>query len=170
MGEGVRPIETERLLLRPLVWDDEEALAQVYCDAETMLWYPAPYSRKELRKRMEQQMTDYPSGAGLLGIVEKRTGGVIGDCGVRWQQVEAAMEPEVGYHVHRDRWNQGFATEAAKAMIGYAFDTLGVDYVISLIRPENLQSRRVAEKNGLTVDRVVFWHNFDHCVYKRWKK
>ncbi len=169
MGEGVIRIETERLLLRPLVWDDEEALAQVYCDAETMLWYPAPYTRKQLRERIEQQMTDYPSGAGLLGMVEKQTGRLIGDCGVRWQEVETLTEPEVGYHVHRERWGQGFATEAAKAMIGYAFHALGVDFVISLIRPENVQSRRVAEKNGLVVDRVVFWHDFDHCVYKLWK-
>jgi RimJ/RimL family protein N-acetyltransferase len=163
-------METARLVLRPLVWNDEEALAQVYCDAETMLWYPAPYTRKELRERIEQQMTDYPSGAGLLGMVEKHTGQLIGDCGVRWQEVEAAMEPEVGYHVHRERWGQGFATEAAKAMIGYAFHALGADFVISLIRPENVQSRRVAEKNGLALDRVVFWHDFDHCVYKLCKK
>jgi RimJ/RimL family protein N-acetyltransferase len=80
------------------------------------------------------------------------------------------MEPEVGYHVHRERWGQGFATEAAKAMIGYAFHALGADYVISLIRPENVQSRRVAEKNGLGLDRMVFWHDFDHCVYKLCKK
>ena len=169
MGEGVVRIETERLLLRPLVWDDEEALAQVYCDAETMLWYPAPYTRKQLRERIEQQMTDYPSGAGLLGMVEKQTGRLIGDCGVRWQKVEALTEPEVGYHVHRERWGRGFATEAAKTMIGYAFHALGVDLVISLIRPENVQSRRVAEKNGLVVDRMVYWHDFDHCVYKLWK-
>jgi RimJ/RimL family protein N-acetyltransferase len=107
VGEGVIRIETERLLLRPLVGDDEEALAQVYCDAETMLWYPAPYTRKQLRGRIEQQMTDYPSGAGLLGMVEKQTGRLIGDCGVRWQEVEALAEPEVGYHVHRERWSQG---------------------------------------------------------------
>jgi RimJ/RimL family protein N-acetyltransferase len=38
--------------------------------------------------------------------------------------------------------------------------------VISMIRPENLASRRVAEKNGLTVDRTVFWRGYDHCVYQ----
>jgi [ribosomal protein S5]-alanine N-acetyltransferase len=35
-----------------------------------------------------------------------------------------------------------------------------------MIRPENLPSRRVAEKNGLTVDRVMFWRGYDHCVYR----
>jgi RimJ/RimL family protein N-acetyltransferase len=149
---------------------DEEALAQVYCDAETMLWYPAPYTRARLRERIEQQMGRYPSGSGLLGMVEKQTGNLIGDCGAVWQQVEVRMELEIGYHVNRNHWNQGFATEAAKAVIGYGFERLGVDHVISMIRPENTQSRRVAEKNGLTLDRMVFWRDYDHCVYKLWKK
>lgn len=169
MGEGVKPIETARLVLREMVLEDEEALAAVLCDQETMRWYPAAFTRKQVREWIERQMKQYPSGTGLLGIVEKRTGKLIGDCGIKWQEVEAVMAPEVGYHVHRERWNQGFATEAAKAMIGYAFGGLGVDHVISLIRPENMQSRRVAEKNGLALDRMVFWHDFDHCVYKLWK-
>jgi [ribosomal protein S5]-alanine N-acetyltransferase len=170
VDEGITSIETARLVLRPLVMEDEEALAQVYCDAETMRWYPAPYTGEQVRERIGQQIDRYASGAGLLGMVEKQTGRLIGDCGVTWQDVEAVMEPEVGYHVHRERWGQGFATEAAKAVIGYAFNQLGVNHVISMIRPENVQSRRVAEKNGLTVNRVVFWRDYDHCVYELWKK
>ncbi|MGB7189899.1 MAG: GNAT family N-acetyltransferase [Acidobacteriaceae bacterium] len=162
-------METARLVLRPLLVSDEDALAEVYCDAETMRWYPAPYTREQLRDKMELQRGRYASGTGLLGMVEKRTGKLIGDCGIVWQEVEATMEPEIGYHVHRGCWGQGFATEAAKAMIDHAFEELEVDHVISLIRPENLQSRRVAEKNGLTLDRVVLWRDFDHCVYKLWK-
>lgn len=162
-------METARLVLRPLLVSDEDALAEVYCDAETMRWYPAPYTREQLRDKMALQRGRYASGTGLLGMVEKRTGKLIGDCGIVWQEVEATMEPEIGYHVHRGCWGQGFATEAAKAMIDHAFEELEVDHVISLIRPENLQSRRVAEKNGLTLDRVVLWRDFDHCVYKLWK-
>ena len=67
------------------------------------------------------------------------------------------MELEIGYHVNRERWGQGFATEAAKAVMDYAFRRFDVERVVSMIRPENTASRRVAEKNGLTVDRVVFW-------------
>ena len=170
MGEGVIAIETARLVLRSLVAEDEEALAQVYCDADTMLWYPAPYTREQLRQRIEQQIGRYPSGSGLLGMVEKQTGKLIGDCGITWQEVETAMEPEIGYHVHRSRWNLGFATEAAKAVTGYAFERLGVDYVISMIRPENVASWRVAEKNGFAMDRMVFWHGYNHYIYRRGKK
>jgi RimJ/RimL family protein N-acetyltransferase len=48
-----------------------------------------------------------------------------------------------------------------------AFRRFDVERVVSMIRPENAASRRVAEKNGLKVDRVVFWRNYDHCVYQR---
>ncbi|MBV8113575.1 MAG: GNAT family N-acetyltransferase [Silvibacterium sp.] len=160
-------IETDRLLLRPLIFADEPALAAVLSDAETMLWYPRPYTADEVRQRIGQQMGRYPEGSGLLGMVEKRTGKLIGDCGPTWQEVEGRMELEIGYHVNRERWNQGFATEAAKAVMDYAFRRFNVDRVISMIRPENMASRRVAEKNGLTVDRVVFWRDYDHCVYQR---
>lgn len=163
-------IETTRLTLRPLGMEDEVELAAVFCDAETMRWYPQPFTREQVREWIERQMDLYPHGAGLLGMVEKRTGKLIGDCGPVWQEIESRTELEVGYHVHRAWWNQGFATEAAMAVIGYTFRELGVDHVVSMIRPENCSSRRVAEKSGLTMDRVVRWRGYDHCVYQLRKK
>jgi [ribosomal protein S5]-alanine N-acetyltransferase len=163
-------IETERLLLRPLTTDDEEGLAAVLSDATAMRWYPHPFSREEVRQWIERQMGRYPSGSGLLGLVEKQTGKLIGDCGAVWQEVENQTELEVGYHVNRGRWNHGFATEAARVVIEDAFRRFEVGRVVSMIRPENGASRRVAEKNGLTVDRVVFWRNYETCIYHRVKK
>jgi [ribosomal protein S5]-alanine N-acetyltransferase len=163
-------IETGRLLLRPLTPEDEPALGAVLSDAETMRWYPRPFTRDEVREWIERQIGRYASGSGLLGMVEKASGALIGDCGAVWQEIEGSSELEIAYHVNRERWNQGFATEAATAVIDYAFGEFGVERVVSMIRPENGASRRVAEKNGLAVDRVVFWRNFDHCVCQRMKK
>jgi [ribosomal protein S5]-alanine N-acetyltransferase len=160
-------LETARLVLRPLTAEDEPALAAVLGDAETMRWYPRPYTGNEVHEWITRQMLRYPEGNGLLAMVEKQTGGLIGDCGVVWQEVEGRAELEIGYHVNRERWNQGFATEAAKAVMDYAFRQFDVGRVISMIRPENTASRRVAEKNGLEMDRVVFWRDYDHCVYQR---
>ncbi|HZD47431.1 MAG TPA: GNAT family N-acetyltransferase [Silvibacterium sp.] len=160
-------LETARLLLRPLTQKDEADLAAVIGDAETMRWYPRPYSGDEVRVWIERQVARYPEGIGLLGMVEKETGRLVGDCGAVWQEVEGRMELEIGYHVHRERWNWGLATEAAKAVMDDAFRRFDVERVVSMIRPENAASRRVAEKNGLKVDRVVFWRNYDHCVYQR---
>lgn len=131
-----------------------------------MRFYPRPYSREEVDEWIGRQIGRYAMGAGLLGVVLRDSGTLIGDCGLVWQEVEGVQEPEIGYHVHREHQGRGYATEAARAVRDYAFGTLACDHVISMIRPENLASRRVAEKNGLTVDRTVFWRGYDHCVYQ----
>ena len=163
-------IETERLMLRPLTPEDEPALGSVLSDAETMRWYPRPLTRNEVRAWIERQMGRYPGGSGLLAMIEKATGELIGDCGPVWQEIEGRAELEIGYHVNRERWNQGFASEAARAVMDYAFRRFDVERVVSMIRPENAASRRVAEKNGLRVERVVLWRDYDHCIYQRAKK
>lgn len=90
---------------------------------------------------------------------------MIGDCGPVWQEVEGMRELEIGYHIRRDHWGRGYATEAARAAMAYAFEKFPVERLISLIRPENLPSRRVAEKNGLVIDREIDWKGIRHFVY-----
>ena len=107
--------------------------------------------------------------AGCWAWSRRQTGELIGDCGPVWQEIEGRAELEIGYHVNRERWNHGFASEAAKAVMDYAFRQFDVERVVSMIRPENAASRRVAEKNGLTVERVVLWRDYDHCIYQRAK-
>ena len=85
------------------------------------------------------------------------------------QLVEERDQLEIGYHVRRSLWGNGYATEAARSCMDYAFNQLGVPRVISMIRPENLNSRRVAEKNGLVCEKVIFWRNYDHCIYAKHK-
>jgi ribosomal-protein-alanine N-acetyltransferase len=166
LGSAVICLETPRLILREMTSDDAPSLHAVLGDAETMRWYPRAYTFEEGQEWIARQIARYASGAGLLGIVLKTTGVLIGDCGAVWQEVEGVQEPEIGYHVHRDHQNQGYATEAARAVRDYVFSALDCNHVISMIRPENLASRRVAEKNGLKVDRIVFWRDYEHCVYR----
>jgi [ribosomal protein S5]-alanine N-acetyltransferase len=147
---------------------DAPALHSVLGDPENMRWYPHPFSVAEVEAWIARQIDSYPAGTGLLGLVLKETGTLLGDCGPVWQTVDHAQPPEleIGYHVHRAWQGRGLATEAARAVRDYAFAALSVDHVISLIRPENLPSRRVAEKNGLTLHRTVVWRGCDHCVYR----
>lgn len=159
-------LETPRLRLRALTALDAPALYAVLGDAETMRWYPRAFTAAEIDGIIARQIERYPSGTGLLGLELRETGELIGDCGPIWQEVEGSPEVEVGYHVHRDHQNRGYATEAACAVRDYAWEHLGCDHVISMIRPGNLPSRRVAEKSGLTLDRVIFWRGYDHCVYR----
>lgn len=136
-------------------------------DRETMSHYPAPFSREFVMQGIEKQLAQYAKyGYGLCGVELKSTGELIGDCGLVWQNIEGTEELEVGDHFRRDHWGHGYATEAAKACIEFAFANARVDHVISLIRPENLPSRRVAERNGLRVTRQVMWRDLLHDVWE----
>lgn len=159
-------LETERLWLRELAPDDFDAMFEIFGDAETMLYYPQAYSREMLDAALQKQFASYAkNGYGLWALILKSTNQFIGDCGLLTQEVEGVQELEVGYHVNRQYWGQGFAPEAAKACFDYAFDVLGRKRMISMIRPENLPSRRVAEKNGLQIEKKVFWRDLWHYVY-----
>lgn len=166
MREASPIIETARLALREFLPDDLDALAEVLSDAETMRFYPAPLDHAAVtdwiarnRRRYEQD------GFGLWAIILRSSGELIGDCGLIRQVVDGAEEVEIGYHVRRDLWRNGLATEAAQACRDYGFAKLPVNRLISLIRPENRPSRRVAEKNGMSLRKEVLWRGFPHMVY-----
>jgi [ribosomal protein S5]-alanine N-acetyltransferase len=159
-------LETHRVILRELVAGDVDALARVLSDPETMRHYPAPYDRAGVEgwiARCQERYRD--DDVALWGMVLKSSGELIGDCGIIRQEVEGEHFFEIGYHLRRDLWGQGLATEAATACRDWAFANLKVDRVISLIRPENIRSRRVAERNGMTVWKEVEWRGLRHCVY-----
>ncbi len=159
-------LETPRLRLRTLVPEDVDALARVLSDPETMRYYPAPLDHYGVAEWIARNCRRYEKdGHGLWAMVLKSTGELIGDCGLTVQAVDGRDEVEIGYHTRRDYWGQGLATEAARACREYGFKTLSVDRLISLIRPENLPSRRVAEKNGMHVPKQVMWRDLPHLVY-----
>ena len=159
-------LETPRLILREFASDDGDALALILSDAETMRFYPSPFDRAGVDDWIARNRNRYAKdGHGLWAMVLKANGEFIGDCGLVVQEVDGANEIEIGYHVRRDLWGQGFATEAARACRDYGFARLPADRLISLIRPENLASRRVAEKNGMAVWKEVIRVGFPHLVY-----
>lgn len=169
MGEGLI-LETERLVLRPFTLNDVEAMEAVLGDPVAMEFYPAPLTREGVEGWVRKNLGRYEKdGCGLNAMVFKESGEVIGDCGCIVQQVENREQLEIGYHVRRSFWGRGCATEAARACMDYAFHQMGAQRVISMIRPENLSSRRVAEKNGLACEKVIFWRNYDHCIYAKQK-
>jgi ribosomal-protein-alanine N-acetyltransferase len=172
-------LETSRLILRELTMEDTGALAEVLSDPETMRYYPAPYDRAGVKQWIERNRRRYQDdGAGLWGMQLKRVQPaqqknsstledhqIIGDCGIILQQVEGESLYEIGYHLRRDLWGQGLATEAAIACRDWAFANLKVARLISLIRPENLRSRRVAERVGMAIWKEVNWRGLRHSVY-----
>ncbi len=161
-------LETERLVLREFAPGDTDALLKVLGDPIAMQYYPAPFTRAEVDEWIARNQARYAeSGLGLWAMLLKSSGELIGDCGCVMQEVDGRNEIEVGYHVRRDLWGSGYATEAARACMDYAFARLGATRVISMVRPENVASRRVAEKNGMFSEKIIFWRGYDHCVYAK---
>jgi RimJ/RimL family protein N-acetyltransferase len=159
-------LETQRLVLREFQFEDLDALAAILCDRETMRYYPVSFDLAAVADWIQRNRTRYANdGYGLWAMILKSTRELIGDCGLVRQSVDAVDEIEIGYHVRRDLWNQGYASEAARACRDYGFAKLKVDRLISLIRPENLASRRVAEKNGMTIWKEVTKVDLLHYVY-----
>ena len=159
-------LETQRLSLREFQLEDVDALTAILSDRETMRYYPMSFDRASVGDWIQRNRTRYANdGHGLWAMILKSTCELIGDCGLVTQSVDGVDEIEIGYHVRRDLWNQGYASEAARACRDYGFANLNVDRLISLIRPENLASRRVAEKNGMTIWKEVTKADLLHYVY-----
>jgi len=159
-------LQTLRLTLREFAPQDTDAVALVLSNPETMRYYPAPYDRAGVEQWIERNRQRYQDdGVGVWARELTKTQELIGDCGIMRQWVEDEPLYEIGYHLRGDFWRQGLATEAAIACRNWAFAHLKTDRLISLIRPENLPSRRVAERNGMTVWTEVDWRGFRHCVY-----
>jgi ribosomal-protein-alanine N-acetyltransferase len=159
-------LSTPRLVLREFAPGDVDALAAVISDPETMRYYPAPFDRKGVVEWIERNRRRYEAdGHGLWAMVLKSSNQMIGDAGLTRQNVDGVDEIEIGYHVRRDLWKQGLATEAARACRDYGFARLNAGRLISLVRPENLASRRVAEKIGMTISKEIEWRGLPHCVY-----
>jgi RimJ/RimL family protein N-acetyltransferase len=160
-------LETPRLILRELVPDDADDIARIICDPIAMQYFPAVYSRAGADEWVARNMRRYAAdGHGLWAVIVRATGELAGDCGVTKQNVDDIEEREVGYHFRRDHWGHGYATEAARACRDWAFTNTPAEYVISLIRPENIPSQRVAERNGMTIWKTIVWRGLEHRVYR----
>ncbi len=144
-------IETPRLLLRTMQPSDIDALLLIFTDPKVMASFGGElFTREQMEGWLQRNIKHQAEfGYGLFSIIDKRTGLLIGDCGLEQMEVEGVQAAELGYDLRSDYWNQGLATEAAIAVRNYAFNVLQLAQLISLIRVGNVASRRVAEKVGM---------------------
>jgi RimJ/RimL family protein N-acetyltransferase len=150
--DNTRVIETTRLSMRLPDATDAQALMEIHQDPEVLaqglvtLTAPPGGIDVALRNvdRMLRHWTRY--GCGQWSVVERNTGHVIGCVG--FYSSDGQSDIELGWIVRRSLWGNGFASEAALAAIDWAWRMSTTDHIISLIRPGDARSRRVAEKIG----------------------
>jgi len=163
-------IETERLLLRKMKISDLDDLCRIYCDKESMQYYPAPFTRDKVKSWIEWNIRNYSEyGLGLWVVIRKRGNLFLGDCGITMQNIEGQELPELGFHILGEYRQNGYATEAAQACIEYAFGPLEMKTLYSYTDRNNIPSQRVAEKIGMSFVRdfrkTIMGKDVDEMLY-----
>jgi RimJ/RimL family protein N-acetyltransferase len=156
------------MLLRQFTKDDVDNLQGIFSDSIAMQYYPSTKSREETEEWIYRNLQSYQKyGIGLWAAILKDSNEFVGQCGLVVQHVDGKTEIEIGYLFLRKHWRQGLATEAALACRNYGFTSLNCTRLISLINPNNIPSRRVADKIGMTLEKEVMWEKTGNivCVY-----
>jgi RimJ/RimL family protein N-acetyltransferase len=148
-------IETERLRLRTWERRDREPFARMNADPRVMEFLPAILSPAE-SDRMVDRIEDHfrERGLGLHALELREERAFIGFAGLSVPAFEAHFTPcvEIGWRLAAEYWGRGLATEAAGAVVRFAFEKLELEELVSFTVPENVRSRRVMEKLGMTRD------------------
>jgi len=143
-------IETERLIFREYQDDDFDALAQIICDSETMIHYPKPYDENDVKRWINWNKDNYQKyGFGLWVLILKETGEMIGDCGLTIQNIDNELLPEIGYHINKKYWRQGYGKEAGLAVRNWAFENTDYDSLYSYMKYTNIASYSLASSLGM---------------------
>jgi ribosomal-protein-alanine N-acetyltransferase len=147
-------IETDRLIIRSIQEVDSEPLAALWADPDVTYYMGGPRSYEELLRMLTKDAQVDPQPVfDLWPVIEKKTGQIVGHCGIIEKEIDGRNQYEIVYVLARSAWGKGFATEAASSLKGYAFNELGLKRVVALIDPDNLKSEKVATKIGLRYEK-----------------
>jgi RimJ/RimL family protein N-acetyltransferase len=155
-------IETDRLILREWKPSDLEPFARLNADPRVMEFFPASLSQDETAAMIQLiQERSMKNGFCFWAAELKSTGEFIGFIGLNIPGMETHFTPcvEIGWRIDFKFWGKGYAPEGALACLKYGFSTLNLNEIVSFTTVNNLKSRRVMEKIGMTYDPQG---DFDH--------
>lgn len=158
-------VETDRLIIRLFRLSDVEAMNCIFGDAEVMRFGDGVQTTEWVQDWLRWCLEKYQQNQeiGPWAVVEKSSEAVTGYCGLFYfPDVCGQPETEIGYRLARSYWGYGYATEAASAVLNYAFNTLHLPRLIAIIDPSNVQSIRVAEKLGMRYEKDVMFKGYTH--------
>lgn len=157
-------LETARLIIREYTPDDFDALFEILSDKETMKYYTKPYDENGVNRWINWCIDSYRQyGFGLWALELKETGNFIGDCGISMQNIDGEILPEIGYHVHKKYWRQGYAKEACAAVRQWFFQNTEFESVYSYMNRDNIASCATAAANGMT--RIKAYENSNEALF-----
>ncbi len=158
-------LETQRLLIEDWQVDDWHAFRYIATNPEVMrfigngqIWDDEriqQWVKKQIDKRAEL-------GFAFWKLVDKSDGRLIGHCGM--QYLANTGEIEIGWWLAQDCWGKGLATEAAKCVLQYGFDTFHFQRVIAIAHPDNLASTNIMKKLGMKFEKLTDGKEFGLIV------
>ena len=174
--DSMAVLETSRLTLRPFRQDDVDLMAELFANPDFMRFSLGVFTKREQTVAFIDKVIGWDR-AGIpsqFAVVPRGEKNLIGYCGFFHHPEHGIDDIEIGYRLHPAYWNRGLITEAARFVRDHGFRDLKLRRVISLVHPENIPSRRIAEKNGMTVEKEIIFRGFPTLVYAitraRWEK
>lgn len=155
-------IRTDRLLLRRWRPADREPFAAMNADPRVTEFLPTPLSRAESDAWVARAEAHFEThGYGHWAVEVSGVAPFAGFVGLSAPRFDAPFQPcvEIGWRLAAEHWGRGYATEGARAVLAFGFETLDLEEIVSFTVPENVRSRRVMEKIGMTRDPA---DDFDH--------
>jgi ribosomal-protein-alanine N-acetyltransferase len=158
-------LETDRLLVRPCVAEDYDRLFALRADEEVARYLGGTENLAEkVATRLRYYVDHYARHGYAIGLVRlKSAPEPIGFGGL--QHLDDGDEVEVGYAFARAHWGRGYATELAAGWLRFGFEHLGLDRIVAVASPENVASRHVMEKLGMTYEKNIVHYGHDTVYY-----
>ena len=161
--------ESERLFYRKVSMNDIDLWMEFFNSSKATKYLLLPkLSPEEICTYWFNKIFDrYKNNrGGFMALIEKRTGNMVGHCGLLVQEVDKHEELEIAYSLLPKYWGKGFATEAAIKCKEYAFAKCLSDSLISIIHISNEKSKRVAIRNGMEFDKQTLYRELPVDIYR----
>ncbi len=160
-------LKTKRLTLEKIEIQHLENLYLLLSNPKVQQYFPKTLTKSETLEFYDTiQKRYHRDGYCYWAVIRNTDYQYLGICGLIRQMINEKSETEVGYRFLDTFWKKGYATEAAKGCISYAREMLALNSVISLIKPINIPSVRVAEKNGFKKEGSVMFQGELHGLYR----
>lgn len=170
-------VETKRLTLRQWQSSDYAIFAEMNADPIVMRYFPKLLSKETsdiIANKCQQLIIDNGWGFWAVSVKDaaKNNSPFIGMVGLNKIHSDMTFAPgvEIGWRLHKDYWGQGYATEAARAALRFAFTELALDEVVAFTAVINEHSQLIMQRIGMTDTHQDFEHpmlDSQHCLAKQ---
>lgn len=163
-------MESDRLSYRKITSNDFVNLKTILQDIEVMYAWEHAFTDEEIHEWINKNLIRYGNeGFSYFAVIEKATNQFVGTAGPLIEDINGTKYIGIAYIIDKKYWGRGYGFESAKASVDYAFNNLNASVVIAQIRPNNLSSRKIAEKLNMKIQSEYVKRyngiNMPHLIY-----